>query len=367
MQSFNSLTRMLGVITSACFIVLSFCASSANAQQPMSMAMPTPTPEMKGMKPGSDSSMDKDMGDDMMGTPGLVPPGIMVGMKGRWMVGYQVMFDSLKGKLVGTRHVSDATVLSRFETSPTDMTMQMHMFMVMYAPTDKFTLMAMLPYTHMSMGELHRDGTRANERSKGIGDLELRGLYVLYARKDLRHRFLLNVGVGLPTGSINALDAEGARLEYPMQLGSGTFSLMPGFTYLGQVKPWGWGAEFIPTLRISKNRNGYRLGNRYQPSVWGARQLTHWISLSASLKGDILQNIKGADVTLDPLDEPTKDPNLQGGRRFDLIFGVSFHPAKGDLKGNTFFIHAVKPIYQSLDGPQIQRRWGLQLGWQFEF
>ena len=110
------------------------------------MAMPTPTPEMKDMKPGSDSSMDKDMGDDMMGTPGLVPPGIMVGMKGRWMVGYQVMFDSLKGKLVGTRHVSDATVLSRFETSPTDMTMQMHMFMVMYAPTDKFTLMAMLPY-----------------------------------------------------------------------------------------------------------------------------------------------------------------------------------------------------------------------------
>ena len=329
--------------------------------------MPTPTPGMKDMRPGSNSSMDKDMGDDMMGTPGLVPPGIMVGMKGRWMVGYQVMFDSLKGKLVGTRHVSDATVLSRFETSPTDMSMQMHMFMVMYAPTNKLTLMAMLPFTNMSMGELHRDSTRATERSKGIGDLQLSGLYVLYARKDLRHRFLLNFGVGLPTGSINALDVAGERLEYPMQLGSGTFSVMPGFTYLGEAKPWGWGAEFIPTLRIGRNRNGYRVGNRYQPSIWVARTLAPWVSLSASFRGDILQNIKGVDPTQDPLDEPTKDPMLQGGRRIDLTFGVSIHPVKAGLKGNTFFVNAVRPVYQSLDGPQLQRRWGLQLGWQYEF
>jgi hypothetical protein len=146
---------------------------------------------MKDMKPGGDSSMDKARDSDMMGTPGLVPPGIMVGMKKRWMVGYEVMFDSLKGKLVGTHAISDATVLSRLATCPTDMTKQMHMFMVMYAPTDRFTIMAMLPFTNMSMGELHRDGTRSTERNKGFGDLELSGLYVLYARKDLRHRFLL--------------------------------------------------------------------------------------------------------------------------------------------------------------------------------
>ena len=54
MQSFSSLTRMFGVITSACFIVLSFCASAANAQQPMSMPKPTPTPVMTDMNRSGD-------------------------------------------------------------------------------------------------------------------------------------------------------------------------------------------------------------------------------------------------------------------------------------------------------------------------
>jgi len=33
------------------------------------------------------------------------------------------------------------------------------------------------------------------------------------------------------------------RLEYPMQLGSGTFALRPGLTYLGQTERWAWVAE----------------------------------------------------------------------------------------------------------------------------
>ena len=55
MQSFSSLTRMFGVITSACFIVLGIYAFSANAQQ--SMSMPTPTPAMtdQSQKPQTDA------------------------------------------------------------------------------------------------------------------------------------------------------------------------------------------------------------------------------------------------------------------------------------------------------------------------
>jgi hypothetical protein len=322
---------------------------------------------MTNMKPGGDTSKVDNMADVMMGAAGLVPHELMVGKAGSWMVSYHFMIDKLDGKLDGTRGVSDATVLNRFATSPTDMTMKMHMFMVMYSPTDRLTLMAMLNYTKMSMGELHRDGTRSVEQSEGINDIELRANYVLYARKDLRHRFLFHAGVGLPTGSINARDAAGARLEYPMQLGSGTFSLMPGFTYLGQAVPWGWGVEFVPTLRIGTNSNGYRLGNNYQPSVWGARRITPWLSLTARLDGDIWTNIKGADSTLDRLDEPTKDPLLQGGRRLDFVLRTSIHPAEGALKGHAFFVDFDKPIYQSLDGPQLKRHWAVRLGWHWEF
>ena len=282
------------------------------------------------------------------------------------MVGYQVMFDRMDGNLVGTRRISDAKILERFMATPTDMTMQMHMGMVMYAPTDKLTLMVMVPYIRKSMNHITRDGMQFTELTSGLGDIELRGLYSLYARKDLRHRFLLNAGVGLPTGSINKKMGD-MRLEYPMQLGSGTVSLIPGFTYLGQAKPWGWGAEFIPTVRIGRNRNGYRLGNHYQPSVWGARQLTPWLSLSARANGDIRRNIRGADAALDIMDEPTKDPTLQGGKRLDITLGMSIHPTEGFLKDSQFFVHFNKPIFQSLDGPQLQRRWAIKLGWQREF
>ncbi len=306
------------------------------------------------------------MGDDMMGAAGLTPPGIMVGKAGRWMVGYQVTFDKMDGNLVETHRISDVAILDRFEAAPTDMTMQMHMGMVMYAPTDKLTLMAIVPYVRKSMNHVTRDGEHFTERTSGLGDVELRGLYSLYARKDLRHRFLLNAGIGLPTGSINRTMG-GMRLEYPMQLGSGTVSLIPGFIYLGQAAPWGWGAEFIPTLRVGRNGNGYRLGNRYQPSVWGARRLTPWLSVSVRADGDVWRNVRGADAALDQMDEPTKDPNLQGGKRFDLTFGASVHPAEGSLKGQEFFVHIDKPIWQSLDGPQLQKRWVARLGWQWEF
>jgi len=160
---------------------------------------------MTGMKKAGAPSRRPDM-RDMMRAP--LPFGIMIGRAEQWMVGYQYMFEKLDGILDGTNAISEANVLTRFPTTPTDMTMHAHMGMIMYAPTASSTLMAMLPYVEMSMGELHRDGTRSTERSKGIGDLELRGLYSLRAAKELRHRILANFGVGLPTGSVNQRDAK---------------------------------------------------------------------------------------------------------------------------------------------------------------
>ncbi|MDL2718289.1 MAG: hypothetical protein PT977_11075 [Acidobacteriota bacterium] len=321
---------------------------------------------MTRMKTGRAASHAASM-TDMMGAPGLLPFEIMTGQAGRWMVGYQFMFDKLDGILDGTNGISEATVLSRFGATPTDMAMRMHMGMIMYAPTDKLTLMAMLPYVEMSMGELHRDGTRSTERSEGIGDLEFRGLYPLYAAKDLRHRILANFGVGFPTGSVNQRDAEGVRMEYPMQTGSGTFSLLPGFTYLGQALPWGWAADVDATVRLGRNDIGYRLGSRYRSSVTIARQLGNSVSVSAGFRGTLWGNIHGSDPLLDPTDEPTKDPSLQGGKRLSGVFGMTVHPEKGLFKGQHLHVLGEMPVVQSLNGPQLQRRWVVRAGWQLEF
>jgi len=319
---------------------------------------------MAKMDTGGSASQDRTM-KVMMGVP--LPFGIMIGRAERWMVGYQFMSDRLDGILDGTHGVTAADVLGRFQTTPVDMSMQMHMAMVMYAPTARLTLMVGVPYVKMSMGELHRDGTRSTERSDGIGDLEFRGLYSLYSTPHLRHRILANLGVGVPTGSVDQLDAEGIRTEYPMQTGSGTLSLLPGITYLGQALPWSWGADASSTVRVGTNVHGYRFGNRFEPKIWVARQLTKVVSLSAGATGEVWDNIHGSDALLDATDEPAKDPSLQGGKRLNASLGITVHPAKGFFTGQQILIQGDVPVIQSLNGPQLKRSYLLHVAWQWEF
>jgi len=321
-------------------------------------------PAMGGMAADTSAPPHSSM-QAMMDAP--LPFGIMIGRAGKWMVGYQYMFEKLDGLLDGARGISQADVLTRFETTPTDMTMHMQMGMLMYAPTDAFSVMAMLPHMKMSMGELHRDGTRSTERSSGIGDLELRGLYSLYQAKNLRHRILANVGVGVPTGSVNQVDGEGIRTEYSMQTGSGTFSLLPGVAYLGQALPWSWGTAVNAIMRLGRNEHAYRLGNRYEASMWVARQLTHLVSLSTGANGEFWNKIHGSDSLLDPADEPTKDSNRQGGKRLSTSVQITLHPASGLFKDQQFFVQGETPLVQSLDGPQLKERYRLHAAVQWEF
>ncbi|MHB1948632.1 MAG: transporter [Gammaproteobacteria bacterium] len=344
-----NLLWLVAIFASAYFSVLTAEASQA---------------PMTSMETGSGYSQDLDT-RDTMGAHGLVPFGSMIGKAGKWMIGYQYVLEQMTGNLVGTNHISNSKILESFFATPTDMTMQMHMFTAMYAPTDKLTLMTMLPYIRKDMNHLTVDDMRFAERTNGIGDIELGGVYLVYGTEDLRHRFLLNGSVGLPTGSIDKT-MNGMRLEYPMQIGSGTYSLLPGITYLGQAFPWGWGADFNSTVRIGKNSNDYRLGNRYLLGTWCVRQLTNWVSLSAGARGEIWGNIHGADPQLDPMDEPSKDPNLQGGKLLNALFGVNFHPHNWFFNGQKFSIQADVPVWQSLDGPQLKRSFAVHIAWQWQ-
>ena len=289
------------------------------------------------------------------------------------MVGYEYLLESMDGNRDRTRGVSRRKVLERFFTSPTDGTMEMHMPMVMYTPIEDLSLMAMLPYMRKSMKHVTRDGVRFSERSEGIGDVQVRGLYTFWRSGGFKHRFLLNAGLSFPTGSINKKDfgpdrsVGQARLEYPMQLGSGTVDLLPGLTYLGETDLWSWGTEFIPTVRIGRNSHNYRLGNRYRLSGWGAWKWTEWLSLTGRMDGQIWQNIHGSDRVLDPMDEPTKDPEIQGGKRVDLLLGTNLFVPKGFLKGNRLSAEVGWPLYQFLDGRQLKTNWFVRVGWQWAF
>jgi hypothetical protein len=119
-----------------------------------------------------------------------MPFGIMTGEAGKWMVGYQFTHEKMDGSLVGIDDISVSQILKQFPNAPTDMTMDMHMWMVMYAPTERLTLSAMIPYIRKEMNNVSADGSRFVMRADGVGDLEFRPSYLIFQTADKRHQLL---------------------------------------------------------------------------------------------------------------------------------------------------------------------------------
>ena len=303
---------------------------------------------------------------------GHAPIGVMgdhTHHKGEFMASYRYMFMDMDGNRDGTNSLSDREVLEDYMVTPVDMTMQMHMLGAMYGVSDNLTLMAMVPYISKDMEHLTRMGTRFTTNSEGFGDIKTTALYTIF-NKD-KQRVHLNLGVSFPTGSIDEKDDTPAGddqiLPYPMQIGSGTFDLLPGITYLGQSGKGSWGAQALTTLRLGKNDNGYRLGNKYQLSGWIARNWTDWLSTSLRLTGTTWGDIDGADDRLNPMMVPTADPSLRNGTQINLGFGINLYAPEGNLQGSRLAMEFELPILRDLDGPQLETDWQFTVGLQSSF
>ncbi|NIS19420.1 MAG: transporter, partial [Thermoplasmata archaeon] len=164
-----------------------------------------------------------------------------------------------------------------FPVTPVEMPTQTHMFGIMFAPTDRITVVGMLPITTMEMDNVTREGGTFTTESSGVGDSKLAGLWMLDPTGDQRVHVMLVVGI--PSGATGKNDVtplsdpREARLPYPMQTGTGTWNLSPGLTYLGQAGEWSWGGQALPTFRLGDNERDYRFGHQYMATAWGARRL----------------------------------------------------------------------------------------------
>jgi hypothetical protein len=185
--------------------------------------------------------------------------------------------------------------------APTEMTMNMHMVDLMYAPTDWLNLMLMPQFvdSEMSMRMLdgalddvaysghHGNGGRNHSESTGgVGDTGMYALFKLFKQQD--HEAHLALGLSAPTGDVGIRLRQLARKDigythYGMQLGSGTWDFKPSLTYTGRQDDLTWGGQLSGTKRLDRNESGYALGDMFQTTAWGSYDLTHW--LSASVRG----------------------------------------------------------------------------------
>ncbi len=280
---------------------------------------------------------------------------------------YRTMY--MEGNRDGVNDVGVTQVLNDFMVSPTEMSMQMHMFGVMYGVTDRVMIMGMMPYKMISMDHINRMGSRFTTESEGIGDVKLSGIYTLHEQGS--QKTLLNIGIALPSGSIDERgdtpNGEKQKLPYPMQLGSGTYDLLPGIAYADQRGSWAWGSQLKATIRLGNNNNGYRLGNEYNLTLWGARKINRYVSTSLSVYGKKWGDIHGRDPELNPIMVPTSRTDLRSGDRVNLRLGFDLIAPEGELQGNRLSIEVGIPVYQNLDGPQLELDHRLTVGWQLVF
>lgn len=301
---------------------------------------------------------------------------------GEWMVSYRYMTMGMENLMKGSDSVTldsqlGTTSVGDFEMVPRKMTMDMHMFGVMHAISDEWTIMGMVSYLDnemdmmmhfMEMGgmTMRHDHEMAAE-SSGLGDLKLVGMYDL-AKWDEGRRIHLNVGLSIPTGSIDEKSGTNT-LGYGMQLGSGTWDFHPAITYLGQTESYSYGGQLGGILRIGENDQDYTLGNKFCASLWGARIITDFLSASAKLDYSSQDEVDGSDSRLDArnmmMPSPGFNPTSQGRDLSTFGLGLNYYFQEGGLKGHRFAAEWETPIDQKVNGVQLELDSVWTLGWQY--
>lgn len=313
--------------------------------------------------------------------------------RGEWMLSYRLMNMGMDGSRNGSEKMSPeaiaTTVANRFfgqpmqpptlRVVPLEMGMEMHMVGAMYAPADWITLTAMTSYQRKDMDLVTFQGPAGTNRlgtfttrSSGQGDTRVGALIALHGESG--RNLHLNMAVSIPTGSTTETDTVLAptgnrptiRLPYSMQLGSGTYDLLPGVTYSASGDRIGWGLQYSATLRIDENDQGYSLGDEHRGTGWLSYRWQDAVSTSLRLTARTLGDIDGQDpMIVAPVQ--TADPDNYGGDRVDAGLGLNVVAQSGAFQGHRLAAEFSVPLYQHLNGPQLETNWSLTLGWQYAF
>jgi hypothetical protein len=332
------------------------------------------------------------------GASSHAPIGVMgehMHKKGEYMFSYRFSHMQMQGNRIGNNEVSPAQIATTnpnpffglpgqpptTRVVPTKMSMQMHMFGGMYAPTDWLTLMAMASYVEKSMdhttfmGGAGIGATRNfNTKSSGFGDTKIGAMFKLFETNvyNTNHHAHINFNISIPTGSLSERSVVSApngmmpnlRLPYPMQLGSGTFDALPGITYTGNYRKLGWGGQYMAEIRMEKNQAGYAHGDKHMLTAWSSYEWARWFSTSARVIYTTQESIRGIDPNI-VAPVQTADPGNHGGRQLAVAVGFNLLGTHGILKGHRLATEVILPLYRRLHGPQLETDWRVVAGWQY--
>lgn len=292
----------------------------------------------------------------------------------------------------GTTDLTEGAVLaSGFMAVPSTMQMYMTMFSGAYSFTDDFALMAMTSFKfnrmQMEFGPMLKMATGQSGftmESGGLGDFKLLGKYRLFSDDHLApsQTFSMLFGVSLPTGNIQKESTRhpvaaqnGTLLPFKMQLGSGTVDPIIGLAYQASRDPLWYGATALYTGRFYDNNQGYQQGDEVRVDVYGLYQWHPKSVFHLQLNGsweDRYSDEPDAGKQLGhghmgfnpdmPFISPLFDPENYGGTKLKVTAGIQWQP----FPMNIIELNGTVPLYQNLNGPQLEDDFQVMLSWYIE-
>jgi hypothetical protein len=314
------------------------------------------------------------------------PSGIMIShvhRKHQWMASYRYMRMDMSGILSGTQSTAKSDVFVNYLAAPDAMHMDMHMLMGMYGISNRLTAMLMLNYNVTSMkmdlfapGGHHHSGSVSNSdehemKSAGLGDIKLHFLYSVIRK--VNHQLIIGAGANIPAGSVEVKGAAddamypGKRLPYSMQLGSGTFDLLPSLTYTYQKNKITFSAQGSGIYRTQYNNVGYSLGNEATANAWIAYQWLRCVAGSFRMEANTAGKIDGYDPTLYYYNELSANPNNYGGKRLSCYAGTVFQFRMHGTCSQRLAVEYGIPLYEALNGTQMKLKQTFYASWAFIF
>ena len=214
-------------------------------------------------------------------------------------------------------------------------------------------------------GHGDHSGGRHHHATEGLGDTSITALYKFWSRDNLSAH--AGLGVGLPTADVEERMG-GAFQPYGMQLGNGVWDLRPSLTYLGRTDRWSWGTQASARINLEdENDAGFAYGDEYGATVWGARKVAEAVSLSGRLRYAHQDSIGGRYSGDQAHNAPPFGEGNYGGDVVEAGIGANFVGTSGFIRGHRLAVEVLAPVYEDLNGVQLQREYSVIVGWQKGF
>lgn len=277
-----------------------------------------------------------------------------------WMFSLTTTYTRFKGLRVDAQRIDTGEALALgYQQVPESMDTSTTLLGLMFAAGESVTLHASVPWIENSMKMRTNLGESFTMDSSGLGDVAAGADVVVWQLDE--QRVSCGVSVSAPTGSISETGgmpgAPATKLEYAMQLGSGTWDVSGRVDYRTRNDPYTYGVGLAGTARTGENDEGYALGDRFAGTAWGAQEWSPAWSTSFRLTAARWGDVRGADPDLDPTTSPTHDRALQGGQRVDGALGVNWLPFSGRISGSVVGLEVGMPLAEDLHGPQLSEDW----------